>query len=109
MGSPDAAERADRLGATLLILGLVREPAVSALHGLEDTPLLTVEEWEAWRSADAADLVLAHACLNAEYELRERQWNALERFGAARAAGDSLAAAVAAVDLGWHHKLPNQG
>lgn len=109
MDWPDTAERADRLGAVLLILGLVRQPAAAALHGLEDTPLLTSDEWAAWRSADAADLVLAHACLNAEYELRERQWTALERFGAARAAGDELAAAAAAHDLGWHHKLPNEG
>lgn len=57
----DVIEHADRLGAALLILGLVCEPAVSALYALEDTPLLTKEEWEAWRSMGSADLLLARA------------------------------------------------
>ena len=32
--------------------------------------LLTVEEWDAWRSADETDLHIAHACLVAQYEQR---------------------------------------
>jgi hypothetical protein len=35
------SERAQRLGAALLTLGLVRQPATDALAALEDTPLLT--------------------------------------------------------------------
>lgn len=98
------SERADRLGAVMLVLGLVKEPAPAALDGLAETPLLTTEEWEAWRSIEPEDRDLAWACLTAEFELRERQWAALERFGAAQAAGDELGAAVAAVELGWHHR-----
>lgn len=49
-------------------------------------------------------MALAHSCLNVEFELRDRQWDALERFGAPVAAGDGLGAAQAAVELGWHHR-----
>jgi hypothetical protein len=55
------------------------------------------------------DFDLAWECATLAHEARDRQWAALEAFGAARAAGDDLAAAAAAVDLGWHHKLPQDG
>ena len=100
----DAAERGDRLGVTMRMLGLVREPAPAAVEGASAAGLLTEEEWEVWREGDDQDIALAHACLTAEFELRERQWSALEAFGAAVAAGDGLGAVSAAVDLGWHHR-----
>jgi hypothetical protein len=120
----DAEDRAGRLGAAMLLLGLVREPAAAAVEALQDTPLLTAEEWEAWRSLDAEDRALALACLNAEYELRDRQWSALEAFGAAYAAGrgdgfderiktmpaeEARRILIAAYDLGWHFPMPEEG
>lgn len=73
-----AEERAERLGVTMLLFGLVREPARDALQGSKDTELLTHEEVEAWRSSDDEDLRLGQACIEAEFELREHQWQALE-------------------------------
>ncbi len=69
--------RAERLGAAMRLFGLVREPAEAALEATTQLPLLTADEWEAWRATDDEDVRLAHACLNAELELRERQWQAL--------------------------------
>jgi len=43
--------RARRLGAAMLLFGLVREPAPAALHATADLPLLDADEWEAWRDA----------------------------------------------------------
>lgn len=73
-----AEERAERLGVTMLLFGLVREPARDALQGSKDTELLTHEEVEAWRSSDDEDLRLGQACIEAEFELRDHQWQALE-------------------------------
>ncbi len=69
-----AEERAERLGVTMLLFGLVREPARDALQGSKDTELLTHDEFEAWRSSDDEDLRLGQACIEAEFELREHQW-----------------------------------
>lgn len=52
---------------------------------------------------------LAWACAEVAQDYRDRQWAALERFGAAMAEGDDVAAAIAATDLGWHHRLPQEG
>jgi hypothetical protein len=71
-------ERADRLGAAVLLLGLVRQPAVEAVDAAAEVDLLTADEWDAWRSADETDLRIAHACLVAQYEQRAREWAALE-------------------------------
>lgn len=71
-------ERAERLGAAMLLFGLVREPATAALEANADLALLAAGEWEAWREADDEDVRLAHACLSTEFELRERQWRTLE-------------------------------
>ncbi len=70
--------RAERLGAAMLLFGLVREPATAALRAAGDLPLVTDDAWAAWRSADDEDVRLAHACLRTEFELRDRQWQALE-------------------------------
>jgi hypothetical protein len=80
--------------------------------------------------ADAApqeypeDFALAWACAEVAHEVRERQWTALETFGAAWSAGDGSGAVerirslpadqarralLAAYELGWHFKLPGQG
>jgi hypothetical protein len=53
----------------------------------------------------AEEFNLAWACAELAQELRDRQWQALEQFGEAHAAGEQLAAAIAAFDLGWHHRL----
>lgn len=113
-------DRADRLGATMLLLGIVREPAEAAVQRAAEFPCLTPDEWEAWRETDDEDFRLAHACLNAEFEHRARQFDALERFGTAYAAGtgdsyaervasmpaeEARASLLAAVDLGWHHTI----
>ena len=115
------SERADRLGAAMLTLGLVREPAESALQALEDTPLLTGDEWDAWRALEPDDIALVHACLIAGFELRDRQWSALEAIGTAFAAGegdtpeeriatmpadDSRRALLATYALGWNFPAP---
>lgn len=73
-----AEERAERLGVTMLLFGLVREPARDALQGSKDTELLTHEEVETWRSSDDEDLRLGQACIEAQFELRDHQWQALE-------------------------------
>lgn len=112
------SERADRLGASLRLFGLVREPGHAAVEAAAVMPLLSAEEWEAWRETDDDDRALALACLNVEFELRERQWRALEEFGAAYSAGqgataeeriktmpadDARRALLAAFNLGWQH------
>lgn len=79
--------RAERLGATMLLFGIVREPATDALE--REPPLLTEDELEAWRATDDEDVRLAHACLNAEFELRDRQWQALEFLLYARSAPEA--------------------
>jgi len=71
-------ERADRLGAAVLLLGLVRQPAVEAVDAAAEVGVLTIEQWDAWRSADETDLHIAHACLVAQYEQRAREFAALE-------------------------------
>jgi len=73
-----AEQRADRLGATLLLFGLVRESRTDALAAVEDLPMLSAAEWEAWRAGDDEDVALALACINAEFELREAEWRCLE-------------------------------
>lgn len=93
-------DRADRLGAAMLVLGLVHEPATAAVAALEEVPLLTDDQWEAWRDLDNADLALTHECLRAQFETRAREWEALERFLAAWP-HDPITAAQAALDLGW--------
>jgi len=83
MDDAEAEARAATLGSAMLIFGLVREPAREALDALEDVPLLTAEEWEAWREGDDEDLRITRACLDAEYELRANQWIALDMLGVA--------------------------
>ncbi|WP_445151136.1 hypothetical protein [Baekduia sp. Peel2402] len=102
-------DRAARLEAAILVCGLVHEPAEAALLALEDVPLLTVEQWDAWRALDSEDVALLAACLDAEFALRAREWAALDRLGAALAMGDDLAgsmlALAAMVDLGWDRSV----
>ena len=71
------SEHAQRLGAALLIFGLVDERPADALVALESCPLLTPAEMAAWRDADEQDAALARACLPVERELRDAQWRAL--------------------------------
>jgi hypothetical protein len=52
---------------------------------------------------------LAWTCADVAHAVREHQWRSLEAFCAACAAGEEVAAAVAAFDLGWHHQLPEEG
>ena len=70
--------RADRLRTSVLLFGLVNQPATDALTGSRDAALLAAEEWDAWRSSDDEDTALARACIEAERERRDRQWTALE-------------------------------
>lgn len=120
----DVADRADRLGAALLVLGLVREPGTEALEASAEIQLLTADEWDSWRNLDDDDIALVHACLNVEFELRSRGFAALQRFGAAwstsagatpeehiasisaDAARETLAATFA---LGWNYPVPAEG
>lgn len=118
----DAPPRASRLGAALLICGLVREPAVDAVVGASVTGLLTSTEWDAWRAGDETDRRLALACLEVEYGLRDQQWAALAALGDAWAAGtgptpeDRIAtmpaeaarsALQAVYALGWNFRAPD--
>lgn len=80
-------DRADRLGVAMLAFGLVRERPLEALRSSAECALLTADELDAWRECDDEDLALAQACLVAEFELRARQWDALERLGAALSNG----------------------
>ena len=73
-----AEQRAERLSAALMLFGLVRESRTDALAAVEDLPMLSAAEWEAWRAGDDEDVALALACINAEFELREAEWRCLE-------------------------------
>jgi len=70
-------DRAERLGISMLIFGLVLEPASAALAALAEVPLLTEGELEIWREGDDEDIALTNACLQVEYGLRAEQWRAL--------------------------------
>ncbi len=118
-----SSDRSDRLGAGVLLLGLVREPGADALDGANACGLLREDEWQAFRDFEDEDLALVHACLGAEFELRARQWSALEfltfvtnapavevgdRSGAGPSGGEPLvlvsraeAVAVAETALAW--------
>ncbi|MFY9488056.1 MAG: hypothetical protein WAP35_05090 [Solirubrobacterales bacterium] len=112
----ETADRADRLGASMSLLGIVYEHPRDALRRLEAEPFLTEDEWSAWRRTDDRDIELASACLNAEFELRNRQWDALERLGAAFATGDAATmpeaearkALAAVIELGWALAPPEE-
>lgn len=88
------SDRADRLGAAMLLFGLVGEPAADALT--RQPPLLTRDEWAAWRATDDDDVALARACLTAEHELREVGWGWLEFLLHVQSAPDAAAAPVSA-------------
>lgn len=99
--------RAERLRLFVALIG--EEPTMRAGEGcflpggwsyyMEDaTPHDFPEEFD-----------LAWTCAEVAHDLRDREWQALQDFGAARAAGDEQAAAIAAFDLGWHHRLPEEG
>jgi hypothetical protein len=64
------------LGAALFVFGLVREPPLAAADA--SWPFLYVREMEALAAGGEDDLALLNACLEVEYELRRRQWKALE-------------------------------
>lgn len=112
----ETADRADRLGATMRLLGVVYEHPEDAITGSNEAELLTEDEWSAWRRTDEVDLCLANSCLIAEYELRNRQWNALERLGAALSTGDAATmpeeearkALAAVIELGWTLAPPEE-
>jgi hypothetical protein len=103
------SSRADRLGAAILVCGLVREPADAAIRALEDLPLLDGEQWEAYRDLDHEDVALLRACLEVEFEIRDREWEALDRLGASLALGGGFAADMLAlsalIDLGWDRSV----
>jgi hypothetical protein len=116
----DAPGRADRLAAAVLVCGLVREPATTAMESAAEAGLLTPAEWEAWRSLDDEDIRIAHACLEAEYGRRLRQWRALDDFLAAWETGvgdgreriesmppeEAHRFMLAAYELGWTLPFP---
>jgi len=100
--------RAERL--RVLVAAIGEEPTMRAGEG----PFLPGGWTYYMGDSDPADefpedLHLAWECAAVAQDLRDRQWRALQQFGAARAAGNDLAAALAAVDLGWHHRLPEEG
>lgn len=108
--------RADRLGASLVMFGLVNQPPREAMEA--SFPLLSMEAKKALRDVTAEDIALSNACLTVEREHRARQWAALEAFGAAWAGGegeietmdadDARAALRAAYELGWNFAAPDQ-
>jgi hypothetical protein len=112
----ETADRADRLGATMRLLGVVYEHPEDAITGSNEAELLTEDEWSAWRRVDDVDVELASACLIAEYELRNRQWDALERLGAALSTIDvspltedeARGALTAVIELGWALAPPEE-
>jgi hypothetical protein len=103
-----ADDRAERL--RLFIAAIGEEPSMRIHEGG-----FTPGGWHYYINSDnpAADYPdefnLAWECAELAQDLRDRQWSALEQFGDAYAAGEQLAAAVAAVDLGWHHRLTEKG
>lgn len=100
--------RAERL--RLFVAAIGEEPTMRAGEG----PFLP-GGWSYYMEPDEQpsdypeELSLAWECATVAQELRDRQWAALQNFGAARAAGDEMAAVVSAVALGWHHRRPEEG
>lgn len=100
--------RAERLRLFVAVIG--EEPNMRAGEGG-----FLPGGWTHYLDADETphdypeELALAWACAEVAQEYRDRQWAALERFGAAMGEGDDVAAATAAFDLGWHHRLPQEG
>ena len=99
--------RAERLRLFIALIG--EEPTMRAGEGG-----FTPGGWRYYMGDEPAqaypdEFDLAWTCAELAHELRDREWQALEAFGSAHAAGEQLAAAIAAVDLGWHHRLPEQG
>lgn len=74
------SERADRLGVSLFMFGLVNQPPREAMAAT--WPLLTVEQIALFRDLTEEDISLANACLEVEAERRSLQWTALELLSA---------------------------
>lgn len=72
-------ERVERLGAGILLLGLVQdEDGTEAIERAKECGLLTDAEIDAWTELDDEDRRLTLACLDAQFELRAAQWKTLE-------------------------------
>lgn len=84
-----AETRAVRLGVSILMRGLVLEQRLAreAMKDVHDARLIDRDEWDEWCDGDDEDINLAVSCLQAEYELRQAQWTALEFLGLVRAGG----------------------
>ena len=121
MTSDDAESRAERLGAAMLVCGLVHEPACQAVEATAQLDLLTDEQWEAWHALDGEDGRLAQACLALEFERRNQEWASLllylemwsrgsgTSFDERLASLDPFSRAMALscyVELGWHLERP---
>jgi hypothetical protein len=87
MSSEQAELRAERLRVAIRVLeatddfaaGMYREPA----------PMVGSHDVALFRTASAEDTLLAQACLDAERDLRRRQWGAMEALlGALPPGGD---------------------
>lgn len=110
MSAEPVAVRAERLRLFTALIG--EEPTMRAGEG--QLYGFVPGGWSYYMDTDEPadypeELSLAWACAEVAQGVRDREWAALERFGAARAAGDEQAAAIAAFDLGWHHRLPEDG
>lgn len=102
--------RAERL--RLFVAAIGEEPTMRAYEGADYGMVpggwsYYMEDAEPVDYPDEHDL--AWSCAELAQEVRARQWDALERFCVLHFAGEEQAAAVAAYDLGWFHKLPREG
>jgi hypothetical protein len=88
MSSEQAELRAERLRVTLRVFEAL--PDFDAGKYPDAAPLVEPEDVGLFQTGSTEDRLLAHACLDAERDLRRREWGAVEALLGALPRGGSL-------------------